>query len=91
MARPKGSGRGLVAVSVRLEPEIAAALTEWRTQQPNGELSEAEALRQLVRWALENVAGLDKRQPAEALRAEALRRARGDLHRALNQAWEKIT
>lgn len=87
MARPKGSGRGLVAVSVRLEPEVHDALQEWCAER---ELSEAEGLRWLVRFALEKGQALDEKSPEDEGYAAGLRAGRADFHRVLNETWAKI-
>lgn len=89
MARPKGSGRGLVLVGLRLEPEVYDALQEWRAERGD-DLSEAEALRWLVRFALEKGQALDKKSPEDEGYAAGLRQGRADWHRVINETWEKI-
>lgn len=88
MARPKGSGRGLVMIGVRLEPEVYAALQEW---QADHEVTEAEAVRWLIRFALEKGQALDKKSPHDEGYAAGLRAGRADFHQALKEAWEKLT
>ena len=92
--RPKGSGRGLIVASCRLEPETYQALEEWRLDQldENQEpMPQAEAMRRLVRWALEQRGGLAKLSPLDAGYQQGLRNGRADFHKALDRAWAEVT
>jgi hypothetical protein len=81
-------------VGVRLEPEVYQAVEEWRMDRPDPEtndvMSQAEALRWLIRFALEKGGELDKRSPMEAGYTEGLRRGRADFHRAMKDAWDRL-
>lgn len=88
MGRPKGSGRGLVLVNTRIEPDVLKALDTWASHQG---LSQAEAVRRLLDGALQHEGVLKSISPAQRERKEALIRARAELHQALNIAWDEVT
>lgn len=92
--RPKGSGLGLVLLNCRVEPDVYEAFEEWRSRQVNPAtqivLSQAEAMRRLMRWALEQVGTVKELDQVEQGYAEGLRKGRADFHRALEEAWNKV-
>jgi hypothetical protein len=89
MGRPKGSGVGYVGpITVRLEHDVYQALEMWRE---SNDMTQAEAVRRLLNFALEEEKVLKKIAPDVQERQEALLRARSELHRAVNIAWEKVT
>lgn len=89
MGRPKGSGKGYVGpITVRLDHDNFVALEAWREEN---EMTQAEAVRRLLNFALEEEKVLKKIAPDVQERQEALMRARAELHRAVNIAWEKVT
>lgn len=94
MARPKGSGQGLVNVGCRLEPDVYEAFEIWRKNQIDPEheepISQSEAMRLLLRWALEERELLERISVGAKGYMEGLRRGRADFHQALRDAWDKI-
>lgn len=89
MARPRGSGKGYVGpIATRLSKDVYTALEDWRSQHG---LSQGEAVRRLLNEALQQQGVLKEIAPAAQEREEALMRARADLHRAVNLAWEMVT
>lgn len=89
MGRQKGSGAGYVGpITTRVSKDTFAALEEWRAEHG---LSQGEAVRRLLDSALEQEGMLEEIAPNVQERKEALMRARADLHRAVNLAWEMVT
>jgi hypothetical protein len=89
MGRRKGSGAGYVGpITTRVHPSTFKALEEWRAVH---ELSQGEAVRRLLDAALQQEGLLKEIAPDAQEREEALMRARADLHRAVNLAWEMVT
>ena len=89
MGRLKGSGAGYVGpITTRLHPDVFRKLEEWRAAN---ELTQGEAVRRLLDQALKDEGVLKEISPDAQEREEALMRARADLHRAVNLAWEMVT
>jgi len=82
--RPKGSGRGLVTMGLRVEPELHTAMEEYAEAN---NMKVPEATRFLLRVALE----LDEVPTPDAGYLEGLRQGRADFHQALNAVWKKLT
>jgi len=85
MGRPKGSGRGLVPITIRVEPEVYQALQEYSTRS---ELSLAEGARVALRAALLEQTPGDLADDGynEGLR-RGLAEARTKIQAALEKEW----
>ena len=87
MARPKGSGKGLVVVGLRIEPELYDAIQQIAAEQRS---SVAEVGRGLLRQVLTDEQRLDAMPAKQAGYQDGLRRGRQDFHRAVNKAWADL-
>lgn len=92
--RPKGSGRGLVLLNVRLDPDVYQGFEEWRSRQidptTREPFTQAESARRLFRWALEQVGTVKELDQVSKGFVEGMRRGKRNWERAAEEAWAKL-
>lgn len=81
-------------LNCRVDPDVYEGFEAWREQQidptTRRPLTQAEAVRRLLRWALEQVGTVKELSEPQKGYAEGVRRGRADFHRALEEAWAKL-
>lgn len=93
MARPKGSGQGMVVVPCRLPAATFQALEQWRlahSAAAGEEITQSQAMRLLISTALEDAGIADAASPTERGYQEGLTRGRARWHRGMKELWAKI-
>lgn len=86
MGRPKGSGKGLVSMTIRVDPDVYQALLA-RSQE--GEKGLGAALRRVLRQVFEQDGSIDAISQETSGYRDGLRRASHDVKAALAALWEK--
>jgi hypothetical protein len=83
-----------VLLNCRVEPDVYEGFEAWRERQVDrttGQpLSQAEAVRRLLRWSLEQVGTVKELDDVTKGYLEGVRRGRADFHKVLEETWEKL-
>jgi hypothetical protein len=83
-----------VLLNCRVDPDVYEGFEAWRARQVDPEtqesLTQAKAVRRLMRWALEQVGTVEELDDVSEGYAEGMRRGRADFHRVLEQTWKKL-
>lgn len=80
-------------MSVRVEPDVYEGFQAWAERQTTRDgalLSEAECVRRLFRWALEQVGTVKELDDVSQGYEEGLRRGQANWNKAAYSAWLKV-